>query len=274
MSNHRVLLVAIVTIAGLASCGRTAPADEPAVADPAARVPAAPEEATVADVPSPEAEAAPPTTASLARPDAAPRSERQTVQLDQPAMWPGSDVVLDTPEQAAESFVAEVLGVEPVLGEFLAGDSRSGEIQVFSPGEVEGADLLERGRLGLRMIGPDDGWFVIAAASEGVAIDAPEALGRVAAGPVEVSGRGRGFEGTLVVTAFRAGDADGVLDEVIARGGPFEALEPFSVTLDLSAATEGDVVAIVVRGDTGLEGDPGDFAGLPVVIAASLPATR
>jgi hypothetical protein len=202
---------------------------------------------------------------------AAPRS--QMAQLDQPAIWPAADTVFSTPEEAAASFVSDVLGVEPLLGDFAAGDSRSGEIKVFSPGDAPAADLVERGLLGVRMIGPSDGWFIIGAASAGVMIESPQTLDRVIAGPSAVTGRARGFEGTVVVTAFRAGAADDVLDKVITSGGPFDTLEPFSVMLDLSAGEPGDVVALLVRGDTGLDGDPGEFASLPVTIDDELPET-
>ena len=57
----------------------------------------------------------------------------------QPAIWPAAGVVFETPEEAAEDFVSRVLGVPPVLGEFQQGDARSGEIEVFSPGEGMGA---------------------------------------------------------------------------------------------------------------------------------------
>lgn len=201
-----------------------------------------------------------------------PRS--QTVQLDQPAIWPASDIAFGTPEEAAASFVSDALGVTPVLGTFSAGDSRSGEIAVFSSGDGGSADLVERGLLAVRMIGPNDGWFVIAASSQGVSIGSPATLDRVPAGPLAVSGRGRGFEGTLNVTAFRAGAATDELDQVIASGGAFGSLQPFSVTLDLSSGTPGDVIALIVRGDTGLDGDPGDFTSIPIVIGDPLPETR
>lgn len=252
MRQFRTFAVSIVAVAVVASCG-----SEPRTSD--SLLPT-----DVADsVPLVELPAV-----------GAPLPRSQAVELDQPAIWPASNVVLATPEEAAASFVTNVLGVEPVLGDFMGGDSRSGEIQVFSPGEVEGADLVERGLLALRIIGPNDGWFVIAAGSQGVSIQSPETLDRVAAGPLEVTGEGRGFEGTLVVAAFRAGDAADVLDEVITRGGPFELLEPYTVTLDLSDGVSGETIVLIVRGDTGLDGDPGDFASIPVVVGQSLPPTH
>jgi hypothetical protein len=42
---------------------------------------------------------------------------------------------------------------------------------------------------------------------------------------------------------------------------------PFSVTLDLSDAPSGATVVLLVRGGTGLETDPGEFAAIPLRIA-------
>jgi hypothetical protein len=70
----------------------------------------------------------------------------------------------------------------------------------------------------------------------------------------------------VVVSAFVAGDAAAELDEEITTGGALETPEPFTVTLDLTGADPGDVVALLVRGGTGLETDPGDFGAIPVVI--------
>ena len=217
--------------------------------------------------------------ADTARPDVAPRPEQQ--DLDQPAIWPAADVVFATPEEAAADFVSAVLISEgdPVLGEFQQGDARSGEITVLFAGETGDLDPpLEQGILFLRQIGPTDGWFVIAAASDGAVIDAPSALDEVPAGTVTVSGEGRGFEGTLAVSAFPPGDDAASFDVQIGAGGAFDDLEPYSVELDLSGAADGQVVVILVRGDTGLGSDPSSFAALPIVIesapSATIPPTK
>lgn len=203
-------------------------------------------------------------------------------ELDQPAIWPAADVVFATPEEAAADFVAAVLVSEgdPVLGEFQQGDARSGEITVLFEGETGELDPPnERGVLVLRQLGPTDGWYVIAATSEGVEIDTPTSAGQVTASTTRVAGSGRGFEGTLIVSAFRPGDPGAEFDLQIGAGGAFEEREPFEVELDLSGAAAGEVVVILVRGDTGLGSDPGDFAAIPVVVTAdeptaTLPPTR
>ena len=186
--------------------------------------------------------------------------------LEQPAIWPAADVVFETPEEAAEDFVTQVLGVPPVLGEFRQGDTRSGEIEVLSAGEGDSSTAVVRSVLLLRQLGADSGWFVLAAVNENAAITAPEAMAEVPARPLTVEGMARGFEGNVVVSAFVAGDATAQLDEEITTGGAMEVPEPISVTLDLSAASPGDVVTLLVRGGTGLETDPGDFGAVPVVI--------
>jgi hypothetical protein len=185
--------------------------------------------------------------------------------LEQPAIWPAADVVFASPEEAAEDFVQQVLGVPPALGEFEEGDARSGELDVLSPGEGEVPSTVVRSRLLLRRLGPDDGWFVLAAVNDNASITTPDAGSDVPAGPLDVTGRARGFEANVVVDAFVAGQTDD-LDREVTTGGALEAPEPFSVTLDLAGAERDDVVVLLVRGGTGLETDPGDFGAVPVVI--------
>lgn len=186
--------------------------------------------------------------------------------LEQPAIWPAADVVFTTPTAAAEDFVTTALGVPADLGEFMQGDSRSGEIEVYFPGEGANATRVLRGLLLLRQLGPDSGWFVLAAVNTNAAITAPDSMAEVPAGPLTVEGVGRGFEATVIVEAFVAG-RDTLLDQVVTSGGSFETPEPFTVTVDLSGAQPGDVVGLLVRGGVGLETDPGDFGAIPVVIA-------
>lgn len=238
------------------------------------------DDAAEAEIAVPQrADARPAPARDAAAPQVAVAPERQ--DLDQPAIWPAPGVVFATPEEAAADFVSAVLISEgdPVLGEFQEGDVLSGEIEVLFAGET--GDLeppLTAGVLLLRQIGPTDGWYVIAATSDGAVIDTPPALAEVPAGAVTVSGEGRGLEGTLAVSAFRPGDGAATFDVQIAAGGAADVSEPYSVELDLSGAAAGEVVVILVRGDTGLGTDPGTFAAIPVVIASApaptIPPTR
>lgn len=183
------------------------------------------------------------------------------------AIWPAAHVILETPEEAAEDFVVSVLGEGPTLGEFRQGGARSGEMTLFSPGEGANPVAVERGVILLRQLGPSDGWFVVGVANDEASITVPESGATVPAGPLTVEGVGHGFEANLVARAFVAGDIDAELDEVITLAGTMEAPGPYSVELDLSAASPGDVIMIIVNTGAGLETDPGEVGAIPVVIA-------
>ena len=182
----------------------------------------------------------------------------------QPAIWPAADVVFTTPEAAAIDFLAHVFGEGPVLGEFMAGDSRSGEFEVFAT--ADGVIVGEaRSVLFMRQLGASDGWFVLAAGNETAGITSPESSATVAAGPLTVAGDASGYEATINISAFVAGDA-ARLDEQIAMAGNFGEVLPYSVTLDIEGAATGDVVVVLVIGTTGLETDPGTFSAVPVIV--------
>lgn len=206
-----------------------------------------------------------PTTAA---PPSTPGSSSTTpgdAELEQPAIWPAASVAFATPEEAAADFVTKVLLVPAVLGTFRQGDSRSGEIEVLMRGEGGIDRRIFRSLLLLRQLGSDNGWFVLAAVNENASITLPESGSEVSAGSVDIKGVARGYEATVTVAAYLAG-SDEPIDQVLTSGGSLDDPEPFSVSLDLSGTEEGDVVAIVVRGDTGLETDPGDFGAISLVI--------
>lgn len=185
----------------------------------------------------------------------------------QPALWPAADVVFDTPEAAATDFLAHVFGDGPVIGDFRAADSRSGEFEVFA--SADGVPLkVARSVLLMRQLGPSDGWFVIGAVNEHATITNPESLAVLPAAPLVVEGVARGFEATIVVSAFLAGRSDVEFGRQVTMAGNFETALPYSVSLDLSGAANGDVVVLLVRGGTGLETDPGDFGAIPVVVGS------
>jgi hypothetical protein len=237
LRRHSIVLT-IAAVMLLAACGDDGNADSPT---------------TTAGAPTTTA-AAPASTTST------------TVVAMQPAIWPAEDVVFATPEEAAADFVATGLEVPPTLGEFRAGDARSGEIDVLFLGESGASTPILRSVLALRQLGPDDGWFVIAANSENATITAPQALAEVAAGLVTVEGEARGFEGTVLISAFPAGDRFEQFDLVVGAGGSQGSPAPYSVQVDLGAATPGTVVTVLVRGGTGLATDTGDFSAIPVTV--------
>lgn len=258
MIRTRLVLALVATAALLGACGDDSSGTSTSTSPTASSTTVAPTTAlptTVAPTTIVLTTVAPTTVA----PTTVPASR-------QPAIWPAADVVFTTPEAAAADFVAAVLVQGSLLGEFRAGDARSGEIDVFA--SVEGAPIGDaRSTLLLRQLGPDAGWFVTAAVSPVQSITTPEAMATVPAAPLAVEGTGTGFEATIVVSAFVAGHPSSELAHVVAMAGNFGESAPFAVSLDLSAASPGDVVVLLVRGGTGLETDPGDFAAIAVVVA-------
>ena len=189
-------------------------------------------------------------------------SPTSLVNLEQPAIWPLADEVLATPDEAARSFVGNVFKVPPVFGEYRAGDSRSGEIDVL----IGENPTVVRSTLLLRKLDPSDGWFVIGAVNPHMTITTPTSSSVVPAGIVNVSGLARGFEAQVSISAYVAGDAQRVISQRYALAGSADESEPFAVDLDLRSAKRGSTVMIVVKGGVGLETDPGEFSAIPVVI--------
>jgi hypothetical protein len=251
MPRIRTFLVLMISLALMGACGSESTSDGTIVE-------------TTTTATTPDTTAAPVTAApTTAAPTTGPSTT--VVPVMQPAIWPAPDVVFTTPQAAATDFLVNVFGDGPLLGEFMAGDSRSGEFEVFA--SVDGAPIGEaRSLLLMRQLGPDDGWFVLSAASEVATITTPESMATVPAGPITVEGVGTGFEATIVVSAFQAGMADNEFDRDFAMAGNFGEVLPYTVPLDLGAATAGDIVTLLTRGGTGLETDPGDFSAIPVVI--------
>lgn len=182
-----------------------------------------------------------------------------TVPLAMPTIWPGGGAGAAQPHAAAAEFVVRVLDVPPLLGPYLAGDQLSGEIEVFSPGDVP----VARGTMLLRRFA--DGWHVVAIVNAVTTIDVPSHGARVPGRLLEVTGTATGFEANVSVTAYLAGTST-VLDREIVLAGTMGEPGPYAVTLDLSGASAGDVVTVLVRGGVGLETDPGELAAVAVVL--------
>lgn len=202
-------------------------------------------------------------TSASAAPTPTPTASTPTT-VGQPAVWPGAGTTFATPAAAATDFVEKAIGVPALLGEFMQGDARSGEITLYFSGD--GTTKTQRSLLLMRQLGASNGWYVLAAANDNQRITSPVQGGTVPAGKVQVTGVGRGFEATIVVTAVRPGDPT-PLDKQIGMGGSMETPGPYTVTLDLSAARPGEVIAIVARGGVGHELDPGELGAIAVTIS-------
>lgn len=146
------------------------------------------------------------------------------------AIWPvaSSSQRFTDPADAARSFATDFVGfTDPVVGEFLQGDSRSGEIELRPRADGPVTTVF------VRQLGPDDSWWVIGTATANIEVDEPTALATID-NPVRLSGRALAFEGNVNVEV-RADGADEPLATgfVTGRGdgqlGPFESELPYAI---------------------------------------------
>lgn len=164
------------------------------------------------------------------------------------AVWPWADTDLRyaDPVDAATAFTTDYLGfTDPIVGEFLAGDSRSGEVEVRSF-ETGPATVVF-----VRQLTDDDSWWILGAASENITIDDP-VQGAEITSPVTVSGTASAFEGTVNVE-LRADDNDEPIFEgfVTGSGGPDPG--PFSDSFEFTSpgGTAGALVMLTFSAEDG-----------------------
>lgn len=143
--------------------------------------------------------------------------------VESAAVWPlvGSDVRFEEPVEAARSFAVDLVGfTDPVIGEFQAGDSRSGEVQVQPREDGPTTTVL------VRQLGDDDSWWVLGAVTDNITLEQP-APGATIDSPVTLAGQALAFEGTVQVQV-RGDGSEAPLGEGFVTGsgappaGPFE----------------------------------------------------
>jgi hypothetical protein len=150
------------------------------------------------------------------------------------AIYPTSamNVRFDDPVEAVRAFASGFVGFSnPVVGEFMAGDNRSGEVEVMAGGIGPVTTVF------VRQLGPDDSWFVIGAATENIVVDQPEALA-VIDSPLTVSGEARAFEGTVAVE-IRGDDLSEALFTGFVTGSGDDQLGPFESVFEFEHPTTG-----------------------------------
>ena len=170
-----------------------------------------------------ETTSAPTTQAPTTEPPetAAPTTEvtepTEPPEVPNTAIWPwvNTPTRFDDPVEAATSFAVDYLGfTDPRVGEFQAGDSRSGEVPV-QPGAVGPTTVVF-----VRQLTDDDTWWVLGAAAENIVVDDPD-QGATVSSPLTVTGTALAFEGTVDVE-LRADDNGEPIatDFVTGSGGP------------------------------------------------------
>lgn len=194
----------------------------------------------------------PPATTPATEPPATPAPTEPPVTEPPPsipgdgtasAVWPaaGTAVGFADPVEAATSFATEFLGfTDPVIGEFMAGDSRSGEIELRA-GEIGPVTIVL-----LRQLGDDDSWWVLGSEAENISIETPE-VGAVIQSPLVLEGSALAFEGTVDVELRADGLIEPIATGFVTGSGPPEP-GPFEGSIEFDDPTaEAGVLVLISR---------------------------
>jgi hypothetical protein len=216
-----------------------------------------------------------PTPPSTTTPGPSPSSQTPTtvapegVDADQ-VLWPDPAGELTTdPLDAVRGFLGEQLDIaDPPLSPFRETEPGVGEVDVHARGEA--GQTLDRvaSTVTVRRL---DGvhWFVTATASADLEIDTPEPLATVSP-PVTVSGRARGFEGTVNARVLDRFDGGGVESDSAVGTGGSGSLEPFSAEVSFVASgTERGV--LYAQTDSGGSSGIASFTAFPVRLSEGAP---
>jgi hypothetical protein len=144
--------------------------------------------------------------------------------------YASSDVRYDDPVEAARGYAVDFVGfTDPIVGEFMQGDARSGEVEVRPVANGPVTTVF------VRQLASDDTWWVLGSATANIATDAPGA-GEAISSPVTVSGNALAFEGTVNVEIRQDGARQPLGTGVVTGGG--DMLRPFSGEVEFSTPTE------------------------------------
>jgi hypothetical protein len=144
--------------------------------------------------------------------------------------WASSDLRFDDPVEAARVFAVDFMGfTDPVVGEFMQGDARSGEVEVRPRPDGPVTTVL------VRQLSGTETWWVLGAATADIVVDAP-AAGATISSPVELRGSALAFEGTVNVEVRQDGTHQPLGTGFVTGGG--DILRPFSGELEFSTPTE------------------------------------
>ena len=183
-------------------------------------------------------------------------------------VWPAPEMGQYTdPVEAARSFMEEYIGfADPTFGDLRRGEEGFAEIDVYRTGE-DGSPLdAVASTIFLRQV--DGNWVVVSARSEDVVVEQPADFDTIAS-PVVIDGRGRGFEGTVVVRVREAGMGAGeFLSEEPTIAGSGESLEPFHLELIFGSPSQSSG-SLSFGTDSGGENSLSGFTVVPVLFAAA-----
>lgn len=135
----------------------------------------------------------------------------------------------DDPVEAARQFAVAFAGfTTPVVGPFMQGDARSGEVEVRASADGPVTTVM------VRQLGEDGTWWVLGSATGTIVVDEPVA-GATVTSPVTVSGQALAFEGAVSVEVRQDGTSVPLGVGQVLGGG--DEMRPFSGTIEFTDPT-------------------------------------
>jgi hypothetical protein len=139
------------------------------------------------------------------------------------------DVRYFNPVEAARAFAVDFVGfTDPLIGEFMQGDARSGEVQVRPTANGPVTTVF------VRQLGTDGSWWVLGSVTAYITADRP-GQGEAINSPVTVSGSAMAFEGQVVVEVREDGAREPLGTGYVTGGG--DEMRPFSGQVSFSPAS-------------------------------------
>ena len=216
---------------------------------------------TVSNEPTPTTTPGPPSTTTAPDQSTTSAPEPSAVDPDQ-VLWPDPGGELTTDPVVAARGLLGSLGISnPPLSPFRETEPNVGEVDVHDVNEA--GQTLDRvaSTLTLRRLDGEH-WFVTGAVSGDVQVDTPAPQATVSS-PFTVSGRARGFEGTVDARVLDRFDAGGVDSSPAVGTAGSQGLEAFSVDVSF-VATGTERGVLYVHTDSGVESGIPSFVALPV----------
>ncbi len=178
---------------------------------------------------STSANVAPSTTAMVVSTTVVPSTTAAPVDLST-AVWPdASGPLLTDPVEAAAAFATDFLGfTDPLVGDYQAGDSRSGEVEIRPVDDGPVTTIM------VRQLGTDGAWYVLAAATGTIVVDEPS-VPAIVSSPITVSGSALAFEGNVLVEVREDGSEEPLGESFVTGGG--DEMRPFEGSIDFAAPT-------------------------------------
>jgi hypothetical protein len=129
----------------------------------------------------------------------------------------------DDPVEAARQFAVEFAGfTDPVVGPFLPGDARSGEVEIRAKASGPVTTVV------VRQLGENGTWWVLGSATDTIAVDEP-VTGATVTSPLTVSGQALAWEGAVSVQIRQDGTSAPIGVGQVIGGG--DEMRPFSGTI-------------------------------------------